>query len=98
MKIRFRQSGGVTGLAKVAEVDAAAIPGDERGRLRAMVDEALTQAPAGPPPAVPDDELYHIEIEIEHRHESILIGRSSIPSALRPLVEYLERLAEYEKR
>lgn len=98
MKIRFRQSGGVAGLAKVAEVDSGKLPGEELARLRRMVEAALAQAIPESPHALPDEELCYVEIEVEHHRQSILVGRSSIPGPLRPLIEYLEEIAEYEKR
>ena len=98
MKIRFRQSGGFAGLVRVAQVDSDQVSGDEVHRLRAMVDEALSEAIPQSQPVLPDEEQYFIEIEIEDRRESILVGRSSVPGPMRPLVEYLETLAEYEKR
>jgi len=98
MKIRFRQSGGLAGLVKVAEVDSGQIGGDEVGRLETMVREALAEATPKTDPASPDEEQCFIEIEIHQRRETILVGRSSVPGAVRPLVEYLEKLAQYEKR
>jgi hypothetical protein len=98
MKIRFRQSGGVAGLAKVAEVDTAQLPRSEAGRLQAMVEDALCQASCEPGPTMPDEEQCYVEIEIAEGRQTILVGRSSIPGPLRPLIEYLQTLAEYEKR
>ena len=98
MKIRFRQSGGLAGLVKVAEVDSGQVGGDEVGRLETMVHEALAEAAPEGNPASPDEEQCFIEIEIEHRRETILVARSGVPGAVRPLVEYLEKLAQYEKR
>ena len=98
MKIRFRQSGGLAGLAKVAEVDAEQVSGRELDRLRTIVDAALAEAIPESQPALPDEEQYYIEIEIEERRQSILVARSSVPGPLRPLIDYLEKRAEYEKR
>ncbi len=98
MKIRFTQSGGFAGLVKEAQVDSDQVPNDEAGRLQAMVDEALLEAIPEVRRALPDEEQYHIEIEIETRRETILVARSAVPGPLRPLVEYLEQRAEYEKR
>jgi len=98
MKIRFRQSGGVAGLAKVAEVDSGQIPHGEAGRLQALVDDALSQSIPEAGPAMPDEEQYYVEIEIAERRQTILVARSSMPGPVRPLIEYLEKLAEYEKR
>ncbi|MFH1267769.1 MAG: protealysin inhibitor emfourin [Planctomycetota bacterium] len=98
MKIRFRQSGGFAGLAKVAEVDSEQVPGDEVDRLRTMVEQALAEAAGDSTPALPDEEQYCVEIEIHERRETLLVARSSVPGPVRPLIEYLEKLAEYEKR
>lgn len=98
MKIRFRQSGGLAGLTKVAQVDSEEVPDDEAGRLQAMVDEAFQQAVPPSRPALPDEEQYHIEVEVEARRETILVARSAIPGPLRPLIEYLEERADYERR
>ena len=98
MKIRFRQSGGFAGLAKVAQVDSDGVPEGEAGRLKTMVDEALVEAVPDAQQALPDEEQYHIEIEIATRRETILVARSSVPGRLRPLIDYLEARADYEKR
>ena len=98
MKIRFRQSGGLAGVARVAEGDSEQVAADELDRLRTMVAEALSEASPGPQPTRPDEEQCYVEIEIESRRESILVGRSSVPATLRPLIEYLEQIAQYEKR
>ncbi|NQT17074.1 MAG: hypothetical protein HQ582_30230 [Planctomycetes bacterium] len=98
MKIRFTQSGGFAGLIRTVQVDSDQVPNDEAGRLQTMVDEAFRQAIPEAQPALPDEEQYHIEIEIETRRETILIARSSVPGPLRPLIEYLEQRADYEKR
>ena len=98
MKIRFRQSGGVAGVAKVAEVESARIPHDEADRLRALVDEALSHPAPEPGPGLPDEEQFYVEIEIERRRQTILVRRSDVPAPVRPLIDYLEQLAEYEKR
>jgi len=98
MKIRFRQSGGFAGLVKVAEVDSGEVAGEEGGRLESMVREALAEAVPESTSAMPDDEQVYIEIEIEERRETILVGRSQVPGPMRPLVEFLEQRARHEKR
>jgi hypothetical protein len=98
MKIRFRQSGGLAGLAKVAELEADDSASGEAGRLRALVDDALAQPLPESGPAMPDEEQIYVEIEIAQRRRTILVGRSSIPGPVRPLVEYLQEIAQYEKR
>ncbi|OHB82454.1 MAG: hypothetical protein A2V98_19975, partial [Planctomycetes bacterium RBG_16_64_12] len=77
--------------------DSEQVPADEVDRLRTMVDEALSEAIPESPPAFPDEEQYHVEIEIEHRRETLLVARSAVPGPVRPLIEYLDRLAEYER-
>jgi len=98
MKIRFRQSGGLAGLAKVAEVDSERISPVESGRLQALVDDALAETFPHAGPALPDEEHYYVEIEIAERRRTIFVGRSTMPDPVRPLIEYLEKHAEYEKR
>ncbi len=98
MKIRFRQSGGVAGVAKVAEVESAKMPGAEAERLRSLVDDALAEPDPDPDPGMPDEEQFYVEIETEHRRRTILVRRSAVPLPLRPLIDYLQQRAEYEKR
>ena len=98
MKIRFRQSGGFAGLVKVAEVDSEFVSRDEVVQLEAMVGEALSEAVSAPGPGLPDEEQYFIEIELGQRRQTILVGRSSVPGPVRPLIEYMEKLAQHEKR
>jgi hypothetical protein len=98
MKIRFRQSGGVAGVSKVAEVDSAGLPAHEEERLRGMVDQALG-APVPPPETgMPDEEQYYIEIQTTEIQQTIIVTHSSVPPALNPLVHYLTSIARYEAR
>ncbi len=98
MRIRFRQSGGVAGVAKVAEIDSAQVPPQERERLMPLVEQALSAASQRALSGRPDEEQYYIEIEVRRARHTILVSRSCVPDELRPLVDYLAAQARYEKR
>lgn len=85
-------------MSKVAEVDSNDISTEEFGELKEMVDNALAQAIPESPPGMPDEEQYYLEIEIDQRRTTIFVTRSSIPDPVRPLIEFMGKLAEYEKR
>ncbi len=98
IKILFRQSGGVAGAAKVAQVDSAKLPGEEQARLEPLVEQALSAESALALSGRPDEEQYKIEIETATVRQTILVSRSTVPGPLEPLVTYLSSIAHYEKR
>jgi len=98
MIIRFRQSGGVSGTAKVAEVDSSQVPAEELQRLKALVSRAEATESKRTLSGRPDEEQYFIEIETSEVRHTILVSRSCVGGDLQPLVEYLAGIARFEKR
>jgi hypothetical protein len=99
MKIKFRQSGGFTGLTRSIEIDLNEITVQEAESLKSLVDQSRffnLQEPVNH--AMPDEEQIFINIDMKGRSKSIFLGKSELPVDLKPLVKYLLKRAKYEKR
>lgn len=99
MKVKFRQTGGVAGLAKSADLETEAMTPEEEAALRELVEQAdffrMQQAERA---VMPDSTQYQISIESQGRTHDIYLNHSGLPEALKPLVKFLAKLATYEKR
>jgi hypothetical protein len=99
MKIKFRQTGGYAGLVKSIEIDSEQVSMEEAQRLQSLVDQAaFFDLPDPGQQVMPDEEQYWITIESIGRSRGISMGRSSVPTALKALINYLADQAKYEKR
>lgn len=99
MKIQFRQTGGFAGLAKSAEIDTDQVAQEEAETVQSLVEQcAFWEVPSPASRSLPDQEQYSITIEAEGRSRTMHLGRSNLPTDLKPLVNYLTKKATYEKR
>lgn len=99
MKIKFRQTGGIAGLAKSIEIDCAKVPIEEAELLQSLVDEVeFFNLPDPVFQPMPDEEQYSVTVETMRGSRHIYMNRSGIPAGLRPLINYLAKRAMYEKR
>ncbi len=99
MKISFLQSGGFAGLTKSAEIDFDKLSADQGKRFRSLVEESkFFDTPDFERSALPDEEQYTITIATAERTREIRLGRSTIPPALEPLIEYIGQFARFRKK
>jgi len=99
MKVKFRQTGGVAGLAKSADLETEAMTPEESAALRALVEKSdFFQMQQADRAVMPDSTQYQISIESKGRMNEIHLNHSGLPEALKPLVKFLAKLAQYEKR
>lgn len=99
MKIKFRQTGGFAGLVKSAEIDTEQLPDNESGMVQSWIEHAnfwSMSAPSGR--SLPDQEQYSLTIETDGQSRTMRMGRSAVPTELKPLVEFVASRATYEKR
>jgi emfourin len=104
MKIRFLQSGGVTGLMKEAVLDTSTMSPDDARQVEQLVAQSgLPQrseeepAPVALSPGGRDLEEYEITIEDAGRQVSVVHDRSTLPQAVKPLVGLLKKYAKPSK-
>jgi hypothetical protein len=100
MKIKFRQTGGFAGLTKSANIDADQLPDNETGMLRTWIEQANFWSMPKPSSgrSLPDQEQYSITIEADGRSRTLHMSYSSVPTELKPLVDFLRSKATYDKR
>ena len=99
MKIEFRQTGGIAGLVKSADIDSDELSAEDAEVLKSLVDQSgFFSLPEPALRGKPDEEQYSITIEIEGRSRRIYMNKSETPKDLRQLITYLTKLAKYEKR
>jgi hypothetical protein len=95
-KIYFERSGGFAGISSSAVVDIHSLPPDEAYKIRGMIDSAkgFFYQPSKLPPAPPqaaDYFKYKITVQTEEgMQNTIETNDITIPSELRPLINYLE--------
>ncbi len=99
MKIKFRQTGGFAGLTKSANLEAEQLSENEAGMLRTWIEQANFWSMPNPSGrSLPDQEQYSITIEASGQSRTVRMGRSAVPTELKPLVDFLLAKATYDKR
>jgi hypothetical protein len=96
MKIHFERSGGFAGISTATTVDYSSLPFDEQDRLRNLIDNAKffdlpSETPL--PKKGADYFKYKIMIEMEENNKkshTVKTNDMTMPSELRPLVDYLQ--------
>src|SRR5215467_9537274 len=95
MRIRFERSGGFAGLPTTLEVDSSSISLNEQSRVKAMIDTAkFFELPLDTPLPKNAADYFKYKITIENnengKSRTITTNDMTMPSELRPLVDYLE--------
>jgi hypothetical protein len=88
----FARTGGFAGITMTKTFDTAILPNNEASQLRQLVDAAdffrLPTTIASNTPQ-PDRFQYHLTAEDNDKQHTVEVGEQSIPSTLRPLIEWL---------
>lgn len=97
MRISWERSGGVAGMTLHGEVDTRLLRPEEAERVRRMVDQAgffsLPSRLDGVQAGV--DRFQHtLTVESGGRRHTVRTTDAAAPESLRPLMEYLTRLAK----
>ncbi len=98
--IQFVRSGGFAGLRLARDFDTSALPAEQAQMLEHLVDAAgffdLPDAVAATKP-VPDSFEYRITVTSSEATRAIVVTDTTMPDKLRPLADYLSRLAKLGK-
>lgn len=95
MKIYFERSGGFAGFPISTTVDIHSLPPDEAHKIQGMIDNAkffdLKESSSSPPKRAADIFKYKITVQTEEEEKQNTIETNDItmPSNLRPLINYL---------
>jgi hypothetical protein len=100
MRIFFERSGGFAGLRLSTSVDTRSLDPAEAERLELEIEQAdffhlparIHSASGGA-----DRFEYHIAVEQGIRNHTVEFGETTLPGALRPLVEHLEQLVRTKR-
>ena len=100
-KIYFERSGGFAGISISTMVDIHSLPPDEAHKIQRMIDNAkeffdLKKSPLPPPKRAADYFRYKVTVETEQKRYTIETNDITMPSELRPLINYLEKKAGNE--
>ncbi len=100
MMIHFVRSGGFAGIRLVRDFDTSALPVEQAQALEQLVDAAgffdLPDLAAATKP-VPDSFEYRITVTSSEETRAIVVTDATMPDKLRPLADYLSRLAKLGK-
>lgn len=94
--IKYQQSGGFAGITRSVEIDSDTLGVDEQKELFQLINEAdffELKVDRLRTDGLPDQYQYTIEIKQGDQIRSMVIDDSSMPDALRPLINYLSRKA-----
>jgi hypothetical protein len=99
MKIYFERSGGFAGIPSSTMVDIHSLPPDEAHKIQDMIDNAkgffdLKTSSSIPPKRAADYFKYKVRVETEEKQNTIETNDITMPSELRPLINYLMEKAK----
>jgi hypothetical protein len=100
-KIYFERSGGFAGISISTMVDIYSLPPDEAHKIQRMIDNAKeflyqpSKLPLSPVQGA-DYFKYKVSVETEQKRYTIETNDITMPSELRPLINYLEKKAGNE--
>lgn len=100
-KIRFERSGGFAGIRLTAEIEADALPEDQKKEIAELLDDMdFEELPAnlGNRTPLPDEFVYSIIVESGSQKYEVLASESALPEDAQPLIEILERIAKRQMR
>jgi hypothetical protein len=94
MKVVFRQTGGIAGLVRGAEIDEDDVPPSEARKLRDLVERSgLKESFERHDERARDAQVYRIEVTSDGRRLRFEFDESSMPREAAPLVAFLQSRA-----
>ncbi len=96
MKVEFIRSGGFAGIRLARDFDTIALPAEQAQELEQLIDAVGffdLPEPAAPSKAIPDSIEYRITVSSSEQTRAIVVTETTMPDKLRPLTDYLTRLA-----
>ena len=96
MNIDFIQTGGFAGMRISVNIETQELPLDQSRKLEKLVSEAgffsLSPNITSPEP-LPDRFEYQISVSSEGKSHSVTVSESVVPDRLRPLLDFLCKIA-----
>ncbi|NJN87064.1 MAG: hypothetical protein HC881_13190 [Leptolyngbyaceae cyanobacterium SL_7_1] len=94
MQISVERSGGLMGALLTTTLDTSTLAATDAAQLRQLVEAAdFFHLPATIPTAAqPDRFRYTITVRQGDRHHTVTVGESTLPSTLRPLLDWLSEM------
>ncbi|BEP14880.1 hypothetical protein acdb102_31910 [Acidothermaceae bacterium B102] len=90
VRVHYRRSGGIAGLALVADVAAADLPPADAQTVAGLVDHPPAPAPQG---RVPDEFTHELTLRTGSGEQAYVWGDTQVPDEVRPLLASLRALA-----
>ena len=99
MRIMFEQTGGLMGRKTSLNVELDSLPDAQARALRLLLNQAGFNLPDLPPADDSARDPFHYKLQVESGAytQSVQTGDTSMPDALRPLIEELTRLARSQQ-
>jgi hypothetical protein len=100
MRIYLERTGGFAGMSRTMTVDTTSIPKETANLLPQLLEESnFFNLPAyiDSPSPQPDRLQYQLTIEDNGQTHSVSVGESSIPTNLKPLIEWVNNAARSER-
>jgi hypothetical protein len=101
MTIDFERTGGFAGARLATTIHSEDLPAEEEGQLRDLIAAAdFFQQPATSPGRAPgaDRFQYKVSVEGDGRRHTIQVNEGAIPPELRPLLQWLTKVARQGPR
>jgi hypothetical protein len=97
MRIHFERTGGLAAPAmkRSCTIDTVALPEAEAKELAELVAAADFFKLAPPAPAPKGRDMFHYKLTVDHegRQHTVEAAETSVPAALRPLINWLKSRA-----
>jgi hypothetical protein len=96
MRVYLERTGGFAGMSKTTKVDTTAIPQDTAKKLPQLLQESnFYNLPdyIDSESSKPDSFYYRLTVEDNGQSHTVSVGESSVPSNLKPLIEWVNSAA-----
>lgn len=100
-KIKFERTGGFAGIRLAANIEINELPDDQKRELLKLIDEAdIDEIPdtLAKNASAPDEFTYNIIFITDDIEHTIMVGDSSLPEDIQPLIQQLEKITKTQMR
>ncbi len=90
VQVKFRQSGGVTGVLRGCDLNTSELPANEAQELRELLDQSLpskTNAPA----KLRDGSDYDLTVTVDGVTQTFQFATGAVGEAVKPLLRFLRK-------
>ncbi len=100
MRVDFIRTGGFAGIRLTTSVETTQLPPDQAVTIHKLIDDSrFFQLPENiaPPKPMPDSFQYRITVASAEQTHTVSVSDSACPDSLRPLIDYLSKMAMTSK-